>query len=137
MNKEEIKKEIDKLWERVDYVVGDWVETCNLLPAIVQNIVIRYDEKNDYIEEYVEVFYPHMANNGKYNGGSICSIDHCGVHKITPQYACMLMSLGHDKLSELWDEATKAWNNDSQKSWEMFVIEEYEKEFINKVFMQQ
>ena len=132
MNKKEIDKEICILWERVDYVVGDWVETCNLLPGIVQNIVIRYDEKNDYIEEYVEVFYPHMANNGKYNGGSICSVDHCGVHKITPQYACMLMALGHDRLSELYNVATEAWKNDSQKLWSEFVTEEYEKVFEKK-----
>ena len=133
MNKEEIKKEIDKLRKRVDYVVGDWVETCSLLPGIVQNIVIRYDEKNDYIEEYVEVFYPHMAfdakYDGKYNGGSLCSVEHCGVHKISSQYASMLMALGHDRLSKLWDKATEAWNSDSQKSWETFVIEEYERVF--------
>lgn len=99
----------------IDYKVGDWVETCAMLPGIVQKI--------DILTDTVEVFYPHYAFRedckGKYTGGSHCSIHHCGVHKITPEYAIMLMAIGEDALTELW------YNSDTNIPWEDHVEKKY------------
>ena len=87
--------------KNIDYKVGDWVETCDMLPGIVESI--------DTLRDEVRVFYPHYALQypGEYYGGSSCSIDHCGVHKITPQYACKLLAIGRDRLKIIWDEMAK------------------------------
>ena len=137
--KEDIEKTLKEYWSHVDYKVGDWVETCNFLPGIVQKINIRFndDPKYDCFEDDVLIFYPHYAfstkDNGKgeYCGGSCCSAKHCGVHKITPEYACKLMSLGHDRLEKLWDKAIKEKEKDinTDKKWSEYVEELYAKEF--------
>lgn len=105
----------------IDYKVGDWVETCAMLPGIVQKI--------DILTDTVEVFYPHYAFRedckGKYTGGSCCSIHHCGVHKITPEYAIMLMAIGEDRLVSLWEE------QETGLSWEELVEIEY-KEIVER-----
>jgi len=130
MNKTEI---VEKIQSKVDYKVGDWVETCNFLPGIVQSIDIGYVKRDDYVKDVVEIFYPHMAfdkkYNGKYCGGSICSADNCGIHKITSEYACKLMALGYDRLSNLWERACEYWKTDDKKAWKDFVEEEYKKVF--------
>ena len=125
MTKKEIDKIIQELWSHVDYGVGDWVETCNVMPGIVQSIDISYDKNQNYFHETVKIFYPHYALNPKYypyKGMSNCSITHCGVHKITPEYACKLMTIGEEKLEELWNaEETK------DIPWEEIVEEYYNK----------
>lgn len=138
-SKEEIEKTLKEYWSHVDYKVGDWVETCNFLPGIVQKINIRFndDPKYDCFEDDVLIFYPHYAfstkdnDKCKYCGGSCCSAKHCGVHKITPEYACKLMSLGFERLEKLWDKAIKeqkkGYNTD--KKWSKYVEELYAKEF--------
>ena len=109
----------------MDYQVGDWVETCNMLPGIVQSIDIDNDE--------VEIFYPHKAfTESDYQGGSLCSIKHCGVHKITPQYACILMSLGQKTLSSTYKKATLDWDAGSKKKWSEYVMEKYKNKYIKE-----
>lgn len=124
--KEEIEESLAELRSHIDYEVGDWVETCHLLPGIVQKIVCHFDDDPDAdcIRESVQVFYPSYAieHQGKYCGGSDCSIDHCGVHKITPQYAMKLLSIGEDRLRELWDETA-----DDEREWSEIVEEEFAK----------
>ena len=104
-----------------DLKVGDWVETCNMLPGIVQKI-----DGDD-----VEIFYPHYAFKypGEYYGGSLCSIEHCGVHKIAPEYAMALMALGEERLLELSLTMTKNFN---QALWETRVMQEYDEMQLNK-----
>lgn len=125
MTKSEIEKTIQEMWSHVDYAVGDWVETCALMPGIVQSIEIGYDEKQHYFHDTVKIFYPHYALNPKYypyKGGSCCGVTSCGVHKITPEYACKLMAIGDEKLFELWNaEETK------DTPWEKVVEEYYNK----------
>lgn len=104
----------------MDYKVGDWVETCHFLPGIVQKI----DESRD--EVLVFSFDMIIKHSGKYCGGSSCSIHHCGVHKITQEYAMKLISIGEDRLSELWDET----HNDERK-WSEIVEEEFAKMYKN------
>ena len=134
--KEDIEKTLKEYWSHVDYKVGDWVETCQFLPGIVQKINIRFndDPKYDCFEDDVLIFYPHYAfgdNNGKYCGGGCCSAKHCGVHKISPEYACKLMSLGKERLEKLWDIVIKEQNEgiNKGKKWSEYVEELYAKEF--------
>lgn len=110
----------ERMHSLVDYKVGDWVETCSMLPGIVENI--------DYRDDTVEVFYPHMALKypGEYFGGSSCSILHCGVHKITPEYAKKLLAIGEKHLEELYREM-----DSTTDTWEEVVDKEYNKLYKN------
>ena len=130
---EYIRKSLKEYWDEVDYKVGDWVETCNLLPGIVQEIEIRYDREQEYFVEETRIFYPHMAfdekHEHKYHGGSCCSVHHCGVHKITPEYACKLMSLGEERLKKLWEKGCKMTPKGEAMKWEKLVEDEYDKVF--------
>ena len=130
---EEKKKTIEYYWSKVDYKPGDWVETCNLLPGIVQSIDIKYDEEGDHFHEDVTIFYPHYAFRedikGQYSGGSHCSVCSCGVHKITPEYACKLMALGEERLKKLWEKGCKMTPKGEAMKWEKLVEDEYDKVF--------
>lgn len=80
----------------IDYKVGDWVETCHIMPGIVQSV--------DAKQGIVEIFYPHYKEqDDRYTGGSCCSTEHCGVHKITEEQAHMMLSIGEERLILLWD----------------------------------
>lgn len=80
----------------IDYKVGDWVETCHIMPGIVQSV--------DAKQGIVEIFYPHYKEqDDRYTGGSCCSTEHCGVHKITEEQAHMMLSIGEERLTRLWD----------------------------------
>lgn len=139
------QKEIDDILKdmlsKVDYKVGDWVETCNMLPGIVQKIDVCFDKEGDYFHDNVEVFYPHYALDptrkyacaGEYYGGSCCSSEHCGVHKITPEYACKLMALGEDRLEKLWEKGSKETPEGEYMNWEKLVEDEYERVFGDRM----
>lgn len=92
---------------------GDWVETCNMTPGILQNI-----EGDD-----VEVFYPDRCeiNNFTYSGHSHCSLVNCGVHKITSEYAIALLAIGDENLKKLYTDN----NITNTKDWEELVINTY------------
>jgi hypothetical protein len=129
MEQKEIDEQLKQIWSYVDYKVGDWVETCQMLPGIVQSINISYDHEKKYFIDDVIVFYPHYAFNekyqGQYKGGSHCSVCHCGVHKITPEYACKLMALGEERLKKLWEKMQDESNEVSIPCWEDYVEKEY------------
>ena len=85
---EEIEKWNEERRQRVDYEVGDWVETCHMTPGIVQEIDIEHD--------CVSVYYPSYGFRedciGIYNGYSHCSIDNCAYTKSrlsTPSNSCL------------------------------------------------
>ena len=82
MNKVEIQQYLNKINSYIDYKVGDWVETCNMLPGIVQEINNYYDSRKlmqCFVDDVV-IFYPHETiNNDNYQGGTCCSILNCGV----------------------------------------------------------
>ena len=122
MTQEEINRRILDIRSHVDYTIGDWVETCNMLPGIVQSIDISFDRKENCFHDTVEIFYPHYTFNSKcyaYKGKSYCSITNCGIHKITPEYAYKLMAIGEEKLNELWK--TRVTNDIPWKD----LVEEY------------
>lgn len=126
MNKVEIQNKLNKINSYIDYKVGDWVETCNMLPGIVQEINNYYDNrklKQCFVDDVV-IFYPHETiNNDNYQGGTCCSILNCGVHKISQEYAKILFAIGREMLEKLWN--TTYLKSDNTKQWSDIVIEHY------------
>lgn len=127
MDKKDILRYLKKVNKYIDYKVGDWVETCNMLPGIVQEIHNYYDPKKNmqcFVEDVV-IYYPHYAvKDSDYKGGSSCSITGCGVHHIEQEYVKMLFALGYDKLTKMWNESKF---EDENLSWDEFVKNEYDK----------
>lgn len=126
MNKVEIQNKLNKINSYIDYKVGDWVETCNMLPGIVQEINNYYDSRKlmqCFVDDVV-IFYPHETiNNDNYHGGTCCSILNCGVHKISQEYAKILFAIGREMLEKLW--STTYLKSDNTKQWSDIVIEHY------------
>lgn len=126
MNKVEIQNKLNKINSYIDYKVGDWVETCNMLPGIVQEINNYYDSRKlmqCFVDDVV-IFYPHETiNNDNYQGGTCCSILNCGVHKISQEYAKILFVIGREMLEKLW--STTYLKSDNTKQWSDIVIEHY------------
>lgn len=126
MNKVEIQNKLNKINSYIDYKVGDWVETCNMLPGIVQEINNYYDNRKlqqCFVDDVV-IFYPHETiNNDNYQGGTCCSILNCGVHKISQEYAKILFAIGREILEKLW--STTYLKSDNTKQWSDIVIEHY------------
>ena len=126
MNKVEIQQYLNKVNSYIDYKVGDWVETCNILPGIVQEINNYYDSRKlmqCFVDDVV-IFYPYETiNNDNYRGGTYCSILNCGVHKISQEYAKILFAIGRETLVKLW--STTYLKSDNTKQWSDIVIEHY------------
>lgn len=126
MNKVEIQNKLNKINSYIDYKVGDWVETCNMLPGIVQEINNYYDNRKlqqCFVDDVV-IFYPHETiNNDNYQGGTCCSILNCGVHKISQEYAKILFAIGREMLEKLW--STTYLKSDNTKQLSDIVIEHY------------
>lgn len=126
MNKVEIQNKLNKINSYIDYKIGDWVETCNMLPGIVQEINNYYDSRKlqqCFVDDVV-IFYPHETiNNDNYQGGTCCSILNCGVHKISQEYAKILFAIGREMLEKLW--STTYLKSDNTKQWSDIVIEHY------------
>lgn len=126
MNKVEIQNKLNKINSYIDYKVGDWVETCNMLPGIVQEINNYYDNRKlmqCFVDDVV-IFYPHETiNNDNYHGGTCCSILNCGVHKISQEYAKILFAIGREMLEKLW--SITYLKSDNTKQWSDIVIEHY------------
>ena len=126
MNKVEIQNKLNKINSYIDYKVGDWVETCNMLPGIVQEINNYYDNRKlqqCFVDDVV-IFYPHETiNNDNYQGGTCCSILNCGVHKISQEYAKILFAIGREMLKKLW--SITYLKSDNTKQWSDIVIEHY------------
>ena len=119
MNKVEIQQYLNKVNSYIDYKVGDWVETCNMLPGIVQEINNYYDSRKlmqCFVDDVV-IFYPHETiNNDNYQGGTCCSIMNCGVHKISQEYAKILFAIGRETLEKLWSTTSLKSDNTKQRT---------------------
>ena len=74
--------------------VGDVVERCTLMPAIIQEI------KGDTV--YV---YDLSYVSKDYKGGSVCSLSHCGLRRISFEFAFMLLALGKDRIFEIYNSS--------------------------------
>lgn len=106
----------------INYKVGDWVETCQMMPGIVQEIDIDQDN--------VKIFYPHYKEKlHDYVGGSCCSIKHCGVHKIDESLANMMLYIGEERLTRLWQflkRNVKIVSIENEIEWYKNVVKEKE-----------
>ena len=126
MNKVEIQNKLNKINSYIDYKVGDWVETCNMLHGIPQESNNYYDNRKlqqCFVDDVV-IFYRHETiNNDNYHGGTCCSILNCGVHKISQEYAKILFAIGREMLEKLW--STTYLKSDNTKQWSDIVIEHY------------
>lgn len=100
------------VWEdNTPLKIGDLVETCNYLPGFVTN----FDGEGS---DGVSVFIPGVHKHWK---GGHHSIYHCGVRKISEEYAMKLFVIGEDRLSELYDKGVT-----TGLTWEEVVNQEYE-----------
>ena len=90
--------------------IGDLVETCQMHPGFITSIN----------GDSVEVFIPTRLNDYTSIYGCHHSIEHCGVHKISTEYAMMLFSFTEEELKKLY-EINRC------KNWEETVRFEYNK----------
>lgn len=80
----------------IDYKVGDWVETCRVMPGIVQKIIPS--------ENTVQVYYPdYKEKYPDYNGFSCCSITNCGVHYIDSELAEAFLKVGEERSTRVYN----------------------------------
>lgn len=89
--------------------IGDLVETCAKHPGFITSI----DGDN------VSVFVPtKLQVYCDIHGGSH-SIYHCGVHKISTEYAMMLFSFTEDELNKMYEEKdpTEPWEDVVRKAY--------------------
>ena len=84
--------------------VGDLVETCAMEPGFITEL----DKDGN-----CEVYNPH---NNKVTSHDIV---HCGVHKISWQYAALLWSIGEKKLNKIYASLPEG------KSWCYETLIEY------------
>lgn len=91
--------------EKKNIVVGDIVERCDLLPATVTRI------ENDNVD-----MLPFLSNQE-----CCCSLSHCGLRKITKEFAAILLKIGKKRLAELWQ------NTRSYEEYDKQIYNEYEK----------
>ena len=97
--------------------IGDLVETCKMHPGFITSI-----DGDD-----VTVFVPTKLVNYSTIHGGCHSIKHCGVHKISTEYAMMLFSFTE---KELYDMYTNA--NFENTTWEDIVRDAYNKKLNKK-----
>lgn len=74
-----------------DIKVGDLVETCSLMPGVVMKLNgSDINVRMLHIDNYSDDDYAH------------CSLNHCGIVKLTAQQALDLLRLGKERLTEIW-----------------------------------
>lgn len=116
-----------------DIRLGDWVETCKMLPGIVRSIDLGNDDiEIVFPEQSIEVA-PRLLGSG-------CSIHHCGVHKINPEWAIILYCVGEKYLSVFYSgdpkttypEELKNKGYDKLKTYEGRTLKFYIEEILSK-----
>lgn len=81
--------------------VGDLVETCSLMPGVVMKL------QGSDIEA-------RMLDVDEYSGNNYacCSLNHCGIVKLTAAQALERLKLGKEKLTEIWKSMDNCADND-------------------------
>ena len=111
--------------------IGDWVETCAMLPGIVTSV----DYDGNHVPYDITAFQPGYNDANSVMGGSH-SVVHCGVHRISGEYAHMLLAIGKEKLEELYSDAKKKYMAEHPDAkyvkfdWKKIVTEYYNKHFV-------
>jgi hypothetical protein len=91
--------------------VGDYVETCRLVPGILIGMSVSrinfdiseidiYDKSAKIID--CKIFYEDYARKSSTYNGSSCALKACGVHSISKERYNYLNLLGEDLLKILW-----------------------------------
>ena len=115
-----------------DIRLGDWVETCKMLPGIVRSIDLEKDD--------IEVVYPEQSlKDAPGLLGSCCSIRNCGVHKINPEWAIILCCVGEaylkilysEDLEKAYPEELKNKGYDELKTYEGRILKFYVEEILS------
>jgi len=116
-----------------DIKLGDWVETCDMLPGIVRSIDLDRDD--------IDVVYPVQSLKvAPELLRSCCSIHHCGVHKINPEWAIILYCVGEKYLrifyfedpKTTYPEELKNKGYDELKTYEGCILKYYIEEILSK-----
>ena len=111
--------------------IGDWVETCAMLPGIVTSV----DYDSNHVPYDITAFQPGF-NDANSVMGSSHSVVNCGVHRISGEYAHMLLAIGKEKLEELYSDAKKKYMAEHPDAkyvefdWKKIVTEYYNKHFV-------
>lgn len=111
--------------------IGDWVETCAMLPGIVTSV----DYDGNHVPYDITAFQPEYNDASSVMGGSH-SVVNCGVHRISGEYAHMLLAIGKEKLEELYSDAKKKYMAEHPDTkyvefdWKKIVTEYYNKHFV-------
>lgn len=111
--------------------IGDWVETCAMLPGIVTSV----DYDSNHVPYDITAFQPEYNDASSVMGGSH-SVVNCGVHRISGEYAHMLLAIGKEKLEELYSDAKKKYMAEHPDTkyvefdWKKIVTEYYNKHFV-------
>jgi hypothetical protein len=79
--------------------VGDLVETCSLMPGVIMN------KRNNEIEVRQLQYDNETYKNQQF---SCCSIGNCGIVLLTPEQVLTRLTLGKEKLSEMWSSVDTA-----------------------------
>ena len=53
MNKVGIQNKLNKINSYIDYKVGDWVETCNMLPGILNKIIFLMKNNENKYKKFI------------------------------------------------------------------------------------
>lgn len=111
--------------------IGDWVETCAMLPGIVTSV----DYDSNHVPYDITAFQPGFNDANSVMGGSH-SVVNCGVHRISGGYAHMLLAIGKEKLEELYSDVKKKYMAEHPDAkyvefdWKKIVTEYYNKHFV-------
>lgn len=89
---------------------------------------------NNYSE--VTLWDYTYKHHPEYIGYATCSIEHCGVHKISAEYAMKLMSLSDEVLTKAWNVENKKYLETTEDGYESYnwerQVEDLYDEMINK-----
>ena len=102
-----------------------------MLPGIVTSV----DYDSNHVPYDITAFQPGYNNASSVMGGSH-SVVNCGVHRISGEYAHMLLAIGKEKLEELYSDAKKKYMAEHPDAkyvefdWKKIVTEYYNKHFV-------
>ena len=87
-----VANKISGEYTKGDIKMGDWVLACKFLPGICRSI--------DFKAGDIDIVQPDLLTLDKEPTlpGMSCSLRNCGVHKINPEWAIILFSVGEKYL---------------------------------------
>lgn len=127
-----VANKISGEYSKSDIKMGDWVLACRYLPGICRSIDLKSDD--------IEIVQPDLLTLDKEPTlpGMSCSLHHCGVHKINPEWAMILFSVGERYLEILYFEDTetipelKGKGYDKVETYDGVILKYYVEEIVSK-----